>query len=96
MKPSVLARAVMLSPGAMTNRLDRLEEAGLIERQPDPSDRRTAPVALTPAGLELVDEVVAAHLANEARLLAPLDPAQRTQLDTMLRALLRGLDQSNA
>jgi DNA-binding MarR family transcriptional regulator len=93
MKPSMLARAVMLSPAAMTNRLDRLEAAGLIERQPDPNDRRSAPVALTPAGLALVDDVVAAHLANEARLVAPLTPAQRSQLDAMLRTLLDALYQ---
>jgi DNA-binding MarR family transcriptional regulator len=92
MKPSVLARTVMLTPGGMTGRLDRLEAAGLVERRANPNDRRSAPVALTPRGVELVDAAVSDHLDNEARLLAPLNPTQRAQFDRNLRTLLDGLE----
>ena len=80
--------AVILSSGAMTNRLDRLEAMGLVERQPDPTDRRGRMVALTDRGLELVDEAVIDHLENEERLLRALDDRERKQLAGLLRKLL--------
>ena len=88
MTPTALARVLMLSPGGMTNRLDRLEGAGPIARRPDPDDRRSSLVVLTPAGRELVDLVVTEHLANEARLLEPLSAAERAAFDRALRKLL--------
>jgi DNA-binding MarR family transcriptional regulator len=72
----------------MTNRLDRLEATGLVERQPDPTDRRGRLVALTGPGRELVDAAVVEHLDNEERLLAVLDPEERKQLAGLLRKLL--------
>jgi DNA-binding MarR family transcriptional regulator len=92
MMPSALSRALMLSPAGMTNRLDRLESAGLIERRHDPSDRRSTLVVLTAAGRERVDEAVTDHVANEARMLEPLSAAQRSALDGILRALLTQFD----
>jgi DNA-binding MarR family transcriptional regulator len=89
--PTRLFTDLMLSSGAMTNRLDRLERAGLIARTPDPSDRRGTLVGLTPRGLELVDAAVTAHLANEERLLDGLSSAEREQLAGLLRKLLRSL-----
>ena len=88
MNPTALFNAVILSSGAMTNRLDRLEEMGLVERLPDPSDRRGRLVALTDLGLELVDTSVVDHLANERRLLASLDDKEQSQLAALLRKLL--------
>jgi len=88
MSPTRLFNAVILSSGAMTNRLDRLEEMGLVERQPDPSDRRGRLVALTDRGRELVDAAAIDHLANEERLLAALDAGERKQLAGLLRKLL--------
>ncbi|MDP9366318.1 MAG: MarR family transcriptional regulator [Chloroflexota bacterium] len=82
----------MLSSGAMTNRLDHLERDGLIERLPDPADRRGVLVALTPEGRALVDEAVAAHGANEHRLLGALSPEERHTLAALLRKLLLSLD----
>lgn len=90
--PTALFTELMLSSGAMTNRLDRLEQAGLIARAPDPLDRRGTLVGLTPAGLELIDVAVAEHLANERALLAALSPAEQSQLAQLLRALLRSLE----
>ena len=72
----------------MTNRLDRLEAMGLVERQPDPTDRRGRLVALTDRGRELVDAAVVDHLENEQRLLGALDAGEREQLAGLLRKLL--------
>jgi DNA-binding MarR family transcriptional regulator len=88
MNPTRLFNSVILSSGAMTNRLDRLEAMGLVERQPDPTDRRGRLVALTDRGRELVDAAVVDHLENEQRLLGALDAGEREQLTGLLRKLL--------
>jgi DNA-binding MarR family transcriptional regulator len=90
--PGALIRQLMLSSGAMTNRLDRLEAAGLVARRPDPDDRRGVVVALTPAGRSLIDAAVADHVANEARLLAPLTATELDTLDSLVRKLLAPID----
>jgi DNA-binding MarR family transcriptional regulator len=88
MNPTSLFNAVILSSGAMTNRLDRLEAIGLVERQPDPTDRRGRLVALTDRGRTRVDAAVVDHLENEQRLLGALDAGEREQLGGLLRKLL--------
>jgi DNA-binding MarR family transcriptional regulator len=90
--PSELAGALMLSPAAMTNRLDRLESAGLISRGPNPASRRSLLVSLTPEGLRVVDAAVTDHVANEEALLSALTPAQRRQFDDLLRRLLAAFE----
>jgi DNA-binding MarR family transcriptional regulator len=92
LNPTQLMSATMLSSGGMTKRLDRLTDAGLVERSPDPADRRGVLVRLTPKGKQLVDDVLEAHLGNQARLLEPLDEADRRSLEQLLRTLLAGLD----
>jgi DNA-binding MarR family transcriptional regulator len=72
----------------MTKRLDHLEQAGFVERLPDPGDRRGRLVALTNRGLELVDAAVVDHLANEERLLGALSASERRALSDLLRKLL--------
>ncbi len=62
----------MLTSSGTTKRLDKLEAAGLITREPDPNDRRGTLIALTEQGRALIDGVTGPHLANEARLLAAL------------------------
>lgn len=89
--PTVLARALMLSPAAMTNRLDRLERAGHVVRSMDPGNRRSMLVALSPTGRAVVDAAVGEHVANEVRLLAGLDDDERRALDALLRHLLATL-----
>jgi DNA-binding MarR family transcriptional regulator len=86
-------RTMMLSSGGMTKRLDRLADAGLIERRPDPNDRRGTLVRLTGRGKSTIDTLLPIHLTNEQRLLAPLDPAQQRTLDRLLRSLLANLEQ---
>jgi DNA-binding MarR family transcriptional regulator len=86
--PSALARSMMLSPAGITNRIDKLEQRGIVERALDPEDRRSFRVSLTDDGLRLADELVVAHLANEQRMLAALSANERKQLDKLLRKLL--------
>jgi DNA-binding MarR family transcriptional regulator len=86
--------ALMLTSSGTTKRLDRLEQAGLIAREPDPQDRRGTLIALTDAGKELIDGVTEAHLANERRLLAALTDDEQRQLADLLRALQLGLPPS--
>ncbi|MDA2815243.1 MarR family transcriptional regulator [Nocardiopsis sp. RSe5-2] len=91
MTAGALARATMVTSGAVTNRLDRLEAKGHITRRTDPDNRRTVIVALTPQGRDLIDRAVAAHLDNEHRLLSALTPDQRDDLASTLRTLLVSL-----
>jgi DNA-binding MarR family transcriptional regulator len=88
MNPTALYGSVILSSGGMTKRLDRLERAGLVERLPDPEDRRGRLVALTDRGLALVDAAVVDHLANEEGLLGALSASERRSLSDLLRKLL--------
>jgi DNA-binding MarR family transcriptional regulator len=88
LKPTDLGNAIVLSSGAMTNRIDRLEAAGLVERLPDPNDRRATLVALTDKGRQTTDEALLVHLANEERLLGALSATERQQLASLLRKLL--------
>lgn len=92
LNPTELMRATMLSSGGMTKRLDRLAEAGLVERRPDPADRRGVLVRLTPRGREVVDRALADHVANEERLLGTLGASDRRALDNVLRKLLADLE----
>ncbi len=86
--PTALFKSAMLSSGAMTNRLNRLEERGLITRSPDPNDMRGTIVSLSPAGLDLVNTVVTEHVANEHRVLSALTDAESAALARLLRKLL--------
>ncbi|MEU8899845.1 MarR family transcriptional regulator [Nocardia sp. NPDC048505] len=92
LNPSVIADTLMLSRAGMTGRLDRLESAGLVRRAADGVDRRAIRVALTEAGRELIDRVVAEHVENETRLLAVLSARDRGELDRIARALLASLE----
>lgn len=80
LSPSVMAKEMMLSTSAMTNRLDRLEARGLIDRLRDPHDRRGLRIALTEEGFALADRIVASHVATEERLLQNLSSKERDQL----------------
>ena len=81
----------MISSGGMTNRLDRLERAGLVERRPDPKDRRGKLIALTREGRRVIDETIDRHVGNEARLLSVLTPAEQISLNALLKKLIAGL-----
>ena len=87
LNPSELLASMMVSSATTTHRLDKLEARRLIERKPDPKDRRAVLVALTAAGKQLVDRALAAHVAMEHELLGGLDSTGRATLAQLLRQL---------
>ncbi|MFG3253358.1 MarR family winged helix-turn-helix transcriptional regulator [Streptomyces sp. NPDC048172] len=91
MTPGGLLKSAMVTSGAITNRLDKLERKGYVERYPDPDDRRAVRVRLTDEGLAVVDRAVEAHTENEQRMLAALKEPERTALESALRHLLVSL-----
>jgi DNA-binding MarR family transcriptional regulator len=91
LRPTEFTNALMLTSSGTTKRLDRLEQAGLITRSPDPQDRRAILITLTDAGRELIDAATEAHLANERRLLGALTEAEQRRLADLLRKLQLGL-----
>jgi DNA-binding MarR family transcriptional regulator len=72
----------------MTNRLDRLERAGLVRRLPDPDDRRGVLVELTKAGHQAWEDGLRAQAANEALIAAALTPGEKRELNGLLRRLM--------
>jgi DNA-binding MarR family transcriptional regulator len=90
--PTDLFEEMMITSGAMTNRIDRLEEAGLVARLPDPDDRRGVLVELTPAGFALVERVVEAHVAHEAQVLRVLSGEEQSVLAGLLSKLLESFE----
>jgi len=90
--PTELSRATMLTSGAMTNRLDRLEARGLIRREADPGDRRGVRVVLMERGLKLVDQAIEVRFAEARSAIAKLSASDRRSLESGLRNLLLELD----
>ncbi len=92
LSPSELMDWTMVTSGTMTNRIDRLEEAGLVSRTRDPKDGRGSLVALTEKGYAIVDAAVGDHVANQQRLVAGLSEAERETLDALLAKWLSGFE----
>jgi DNA-binding MarR family transcriptional regulator len=88
LSPGELSQMLLLSTGAMTNRLDRLEERDLIVRRPDPRDRRGILVELTSRGQEVLVAAVGEQAAKEATLVEVLDGEDRERMNELLRKLL--------
>src|SRR3954451_2898117 len=91
LRASDFTQTLMLTSSGTTKRLDRLERAGLIERAPDPGDRRGILISLTDAGRKAVDAATDAHLATEKRLLEGLTADERRALADLLRKLTLSL-----
>ena len=89
LSPSELAKEMMLSTSAMTNRLDRLEKRGLIRRAMDPNDRRGLRIVLSDEGFALADEMVVTHVATEERMLSVLTDAERIQIRSLLSKIVK-------
>src|SRR3954452_6565643 len=83
-----LARIAELSSGAMTNRLDRLEQAGFVQRLPDPDDRRGVLVELTDHGRKTYRRAVGAQAKKEALVTAALNEREKVQLNALLRLMM--------
>ncbi|NUR87690.1 MAG: MarR family transcriptional regulator, partial [Nonomuraea sp.] len=88
LSPGALLRATLVTSGTMTNRIDRLAQAGLVRRRPDPEDRRGVLVSLTETGVERVDAAFADLLRRERDLLSALAESDREVLAALLRTLL--------
>ena len=87
LSPGQLLTSMMISSGAMTNRIDRLVERGFVSRVRSTDDGRQVLVDLTVKGRKVVDAALVDHAANEARLVSSLTPAARARLEAALRNL---------
>ena len=88
LSPGRLLRETLVTSGTMTNRVDRLVQRGMVERLPDPHDRRGVLVRLTPEGKQAVDGAFSALLAAEAALITDLPAAEQAALARLLGTLL--------
>ncbi len=93
LSPTELFRSMMVSSGTMTHRIDRLEKADLVERIPDPSDRRGTFIQLTEKGFAVIEKAVEAHVENEHRILSVLKESELEELTILLRKLLISLEE---
>lgn len=97
MSATELARWVLLSSGGMTSRLDRMEEARLLRRRPDPSDRRGVLIELMPRGREVIDAAIDAHLALYEELLSPaLTKAEQRRFIELMRKQILAFEERRA
>jgi DNA-binding MarR family transcriptional regulator len=92
LSPGALLRATLVTSGTMTNRIDRLEAAGLVSRHRDQQDKRGVVVQLSGDGLRRVDDAMADLLDRERNLLTGLAPSQQRELAGLLRILLAPFD----
>ncbi|GAB3223120.1 MarR family transcriptional regulator [Glycomyces halotolerans] len=92
LSPKQISATLMLSSGGLTGRLDKLEQAGLIERHPDPADRRALKIHLTKQGRHVIETAVRAGQEVNDAALAPLDPEERRQLDALMRKVHAGFE----
>ncbi|MFT7463106.1 MAG: DNA-binding MarR family transcriptional regulator [Pseudohongiellaceae bacterium] len=87
----VLWEHTLLSSGAMTNRIDRLEQKKLVRRVPNPTDRRGVFVELTPKGRTMIDELVGLLLAEALERVSVLSAKDQRQLEALLKRLVSAL-----
>lgn len=92
LSPSELIEWTMVTSGTMTNRIDRLEAAGLVERRRNPDDKRGFLIGLTDKGHALIEEAVTEHVANQRRLTAALSDDERAALDALIAKWLAAFE----
>ena len=92
LSPGELLTQTLVTSGTMTNRVDRLEARGLVDRRPDPDDRRGVLVRLTDDGRSSVDAALADLLEHERMILGDLTPDERVVLADLLRVLVSPFD----
>lgn len=92
LSPGKLLKETLVTSGTMTNRVDRLTARGLVERLPDPGDRRGVLVQLTDAGRDAVDAAMADLLTHERTLLGSISARDQTRIAQILRELVRPFD----
>ncbi|NTC81867.1 MarR family winged helix-turn-helix transcriptional regulator [Agrobacterium tumefaciens] len=92
LSPGDLLAMTMVSSGTMTNRIDQLEKAGLVERIHNPQDRRSVLISLTERGFAIVEDAVSAHVENQQRLVAQLSEEERNALNKLVKRFLQGFE----
>ena len=92
LSPGQLVTSTLVTSGTMTNRIDRLADKHLVERLPDPADRRGVHVRLTPLGRQRVDAALEDLLAREREILGVLPAAQQRSLARLLRVMVAPFD----
>lgn len=90
LRMSVIALRLAVVPRTATDVVDGCERAGVVVRQPDPEDRRSTLVELTPLGRQLLDQLADARRESAAKVFGPLTERQRTELLTLLREITEG------
>lgn len=93
LSPGDLLAMTMVSSGTMTNRIDQLEKARLVERIHNPNDRRSVLISLTERGFAIVEEAAGAHVENQHRLVAGLNEEERATLNRLLKRFLRDFEE---
>ncbi|WP_029062864.1 MarR family transcriptional regulator [Labrenzia sp. DG1229] len=91
LSPTALYQATMVTSGAMTGRLDRLEKLGFVARARNPNDRRGTLVELTKEGRDLIDKAIDAHVENEKSILSALKRNEQEQLNQLLAKVISSL-----
>ncbi|WP_127073209.1 MarR family winged helix-turn-helix transcriptional regulator [Pelagibacterium lentulum] len=92
LSPTELMEWTMVTSGTMTNRIDRLEASGLVERRRNPDDKRGFLIGLTGAGHALIEDAVTAHVANQHRLTSALSDDERKALDALVAKWLAAFE----
>lgn len=92
LSPGELVQWTLVTSGTMTNRIDRLQKAGLVERVPDPEDGRACRVTLTEKGLALIDTVLQEHVARQTELVSPLTSEEKQQMDRLMKKWLPAVE----
>ncbi len=84
---AALSRRMLVTAGNLTGLVDRAERDGVVERRPDPGDRRLSRVFLTSRGRDLIQGVIPAHAQHVSELLSTLDATERRELRRLLGKL---------
>ena len=92
LSPGDLLKSMMVTSGTMTNRIDQLVKAGLVERQKHPEDGRKFVIALTAEGFARIDRAVTDHVATQHGLVADLSAAEQAELNRLLTLFLAQLE----
>lgn len=88
LSPNDLIASTMVTSGTMTNRIDQLTKAGLVERIKNPNDGRSVAVSLTKSGFKVIDSALTAHVETQKKLTGSLSQDEQKRLNTLLRKFL--------
>ena len=94
LSPNELLATMMITSGTMTNRIDRLVNAGLVDRIANPTDGRGFIISLTKAGFSLIDKTVSAQVTTQTKLTSGLGAEEQQQLNELLRKFLTRFEKS--